>query len=447
MKRSITAHALMVDEVDGARIFRMRWVMIGMAFLATVLNYVHRLSFSYLSASGSLRHMVTDEAFGYIATAFFVAYMISNALSGFVIDRLGTRIGYSLYMACWTTAALLHALAVSPFQFGVFRFLLGVGEAGNWPAAIKLTNEWFSPEERSTATGIFNSGGAMGAIIAPPLIAWLGTSYGWQATFVFIGLLGYAWLAVFWFLYYTPGKAGERLTGRVIETGRIIPPGRLLRTRFVGWLFVSKFFMDPIWYFITFWIGRYLVDVHGWGLVKIGSFSLIPFIAADLGNILGGLFTQHMIRSGKAISRARKITATISGLMLAVSLLSGPLLIHSGASALGVLAIAGFGHAAYNSNTMAFPADVVPPYATASVWGIVSVGAGLGGALFQSLSGVAVHRISQHYGYASAYNTVFVGYGIIALVGLAIVLFLMGPLAPDKVLYDYTAGLEPVVNS
>lgn len=157
----------MVDQVDGARIFRMRWVMIGMAFLATVLNYVHRLSFSYLSASGTLRHMITDEAFGYIATAFFVAYMISNALSGFVIDRLGTRIGYSLYMACWTTAAMLHALAVSPFQFGVFRFLLGIGEAGNWPAAIKLTNEWFSPEERSTATGIFNSGGAIGAIIAP----------------------------------------------------------------------------------------------------------------------------------------------------------------------------------------------------------------------------------------------------------------------------------------
>ena len=443
MKKNFSVNPLLINPTDSGKLPRMRWVMITMAFLATVLNYVHRLSFSYLSVSGSLRHMITDEAFGYIATAFFIAYMISNAVSGFVIDRLGTRIGYSLYMACWTTAALLHALAASPFQFGLFRFLLGIGEAGNWPAAIKLTDEWFSPEERSTATGIFNSGAAIGAIVAPPLIAWVGISYGWQACFILIGLLGYAWLAVFWFIYYTPEKSIRK------STGRVIPPGRLLKTRFVSWLFVSKFFMDPIWYFITFWIGRYLVDVHGWGLAKIGRFSLIPFVTADFGNILGGLFTQRMIRSGIAIPKARKITAAASGLLVAFPLLSGPLLIHSGAMALGMLALAGFGHAAYTSNTMAFPADVVPANATASVWGLVSVGAGLGGAFFQSVSGITVHRISQHAGYASAYNTVFVGYGVIALIGLAIVLFLMGPLVPDKKLHDYTTlapGKMTIVN-
>src|SRR3990170_929098 len=163
---------------DQVKPLRMRWLMIGFAFTATVLNYVHRLSFNYLSASGDLRKIIPDDAFGYIGTAFFVAYMLSNAFSGLLIDRLGTRIGYSLCMAFWTTAGLFHAFAITPLQFGICRFLLGIGEAGNWPAALKLTGEWFTPEERSTATGIFNSGAAVGAIVAPPLVIWLGRTYG-----------------------------------------------------------------------------------------------------------------------------------------------------------------------------------------------------------------------------------------------------------------------------
>ncbi len=132
--------------------------------------------------------------------------MVSNLFSGFAIDKLGLRLGYSLCMAFWTTATILQALATLPFHFGLFRALLGVGEAGNWPAGIKLTSEWFPPEERSTATGIFNSGAAIGAMVAPPLIAWLGTSYGWRATFIIIGLFGYLWVALFWFKYYTPER-------------------------------------------------------------------------------------------------------------------------------------------------------------------------------------------------------------------------------------------------
>ena len=225
---------------------RMRWVMIIMAFLATVLNYLHRLSFNYLTAEGPLRELIPDDAFGYIATSFFIAYLISNAVSGFIIDKLGTRIGYSVCMAFWTTAGLLHAVARTPLQFGFFRALLGIGEAGNWPAAIKLTGEWFPPEERSTASGIFNSGAAIGAVVAPPLIAWLGTSYGWQATFIVIGVLGYSWLAVFWFLYYTPERSVKE------SKARIVPPLKLLKNKFVANLTLSKVFMDPIWYFITF---------------------------------------------------------------------------------------------------------------------------------------------------------------------------------------------------
>ena len=162
------------------RASKIRWAMLSFALVATILNYVDRLAFNYLSAEGDLRQLIPDDTFGYIGTAFFVGYMISNLVSGFAIDKLGLRLGYSLCMAFWTTATILQSLATLPFHFGIFRALLGVGEAGNWPAAIKLTSEWFPPEERSTATGIFNSGAAIGAMIAPPLIAWLGTTYGWR---------------------------------------------------------------------------------------------------------------------------------------------------------------------------------------------------------------------------------------------------------------------------
>jgi ACS family hexuronate transporter-like MFS transporter len=410
---------------------KMRWVMISMAFLATVLNYLHRLSFNYLAAEGTLRHLIPDDAFGYIATCFFIAYLISNATSGFVIDKLGTRVGYSLYMAFWTTAGVLHAVARTPLHFGFFRALLGIGEAGNWPAAIKMTGEWFPPEERSTASGIFNSGAAIGAVVAPPLIAWLGTTYGWQTTFLVIGVLGYLWLALFWFTYYTPEKS-------VVESkARIIPPFKLLKNRFVAALALSKVFMDPVWYFITFWIGRYLADVYGWNLAKIGWFAMFPFIVADFGNILGGLFTQWIIKRGVPIPKARKISVSIFGLMMGLSLLLGPFVIHGPVAAIIILAFAGFGYTAYTANTMAFPADVVPQSATASVWGLSSIGAGLGGLIFQSLSGLTIKHLSVQFNYAVAYSVVFVGYGFMSLIGLGIVLFLTGPLVRNKELQDY----------
>jgi ACS family hexuronate transporter-like MFS transporter len=416
---------------------RLRWAMVAFAFAATVLNYVHRLSFTYLAAHPDLRPLFSDTAFGLLGTAFFAAYTLSNGLCGFAIDRLGTRVGYSLSMAVWTTAAMLHALARTPVQFGALRFLLGVGEAGNWPAAVKLTAEWFPPRERSTASGIFNSGSALGSVIAPPLIAWLGMRYGWRAAFVAVGALGYLWLAAFWLVYYTPAPAGA-------ET-RIppVPARRLLTHRFVVWFTASKFFMDSIWYFITFWIGRYLADVYGWDLARIGLFAMFPFVVADAGNVLGGLFTQWLIRRGMPIPRARKLAVAIFALTMAAALLSGPIVIGGPASALVVLSIAGFGWAAYTANTLAFPADVVPQRAAATVWGLASVGAGLGGAFFQHASGLAVARLRGMLGVAAAYQAVFVGYGIVALVGLAIVLFPMGPLTRDETLAGPCPGASP----
>lgn len=410
----------------------MRWVMITMAFLATLLNYVHRLSFTYLSADGELRKMIPDSAFGDIAAAFFIAYMISNAFSGYVIDKLGTRVGYSLCMAFWTTAGLLHAFVVTPFQFGVARFFLGIGEAGNWPAALKLTSEWFPPHERSTASGIFNSGSALGVIIVPPLVAYLGTNYGWQATFIILAVFGYLWLAVFWFLYYTPNKPEK--DAKV----KIIPPLRLFKTRFVSMFALSKFFLDPVWYFVTFWIGRYLVDVHHLSLVQIGFYAILPFIIADLGNIVGGYFTQFIIKKGMPIHKARKLSICLSAAIMAGPLLLAPFIIHSPISALIVFGITGFGYTSYTANSLATPADIVPASATATVWGLGCIGTGLGGALFNFLSGRSLSLVTTTtHDYTAGYNTLFLGYGILALIGLLVVWFLMGSFVKNEALHAY----------
>jgi len=420
-----------LTDPTAEKLSRMRWVMVGFAFLATVLNYVHRLSFNYLSADGPLRKLIPDDAFGYLGTAFFIAYMISNAVSGFVIDRLGTRIGYSLCMAFWTTAGLVHAFAITPLQFGICRFFLGLGEAGNWPAAIRLTAEWFPPHERSTASGIFNSGAALGAIIVPPLVAFLSLNYGWQSTFIILAVFGYLWVAAFWFFYYTPGSSVKK------AKARIIPPMKLLKTRFVLTFTLSKIFLDPVWYFVTFWIGRYLADVYHWNMKQIGWFAIIPFVMADVGNIIGGYFTQFIIKKGVPIHKARKIAVALAGGIMGLPLLLAPFIVTTPMSALIIFGISGFGFTAYNANSLAFPADVVPKTSAASVWGIACVGAGLGGAVFQSLSGLTVSKISSSAGYTAAYNYVFVGYGLIAFIGVFVILFLMGPLHKNEELHAY----------
>ena len=407
--------------------------MISFAFMATVINYLHRLSFNYLAAEGYLKDIIPDDYFGYIGTAFFLAYMVSNGFSGFAIDKLGTRLGYSLCMAFWTTAAILHCVARTPLQFGFVRFLLGIGEAGNWPAAIKLTGEWFPPEERSTASGIFNSGAAAGAIFAPPIIAYFGTTFGWQSTFLVIGALGYLWLAAFWFTYYTPDRVKKE------SQARIIPPMKLVKTRFVRWFVVLNFLIDPIWYFITFWIARYLAEVHNWNLAKIGLFAILPFVIADLGNILGGYFTQFIIKRGVNVPKARKMATAIFCSLIALSFLLSPFLIKGPGTALAVIAIAGFGYAAYSANSLAFTPDVMPKSATASVSGIANVGSGLGGAFFQAITGFTVKNLSSHFSYSMAYGCVFIGYGLMALIALYIVLFRIGPLVPNKELHDFVA--------
>jgi len=389
--------------------------MIGLAFLATVINYLDRQTLSVVAPELKKQFAMTDETYGLILSAFMLAYTVMNGVSGPMVDRIGTRLGYAVCMAWWSTAGVLHALATGPFTLGIFRFLLGMGEAGNWPAAVKVVAEWFPPKERALASGIFNSGSAIGALLAPPLVAWLVIHFGWPKAFLIVGLSGYLWLVVWWLVYRTPEEILREVRARPA------PPWKLLRTRFLSFFTLSKVFMDPVWYFYIFWIPKYLSTVHNFTLAEIGKTAWIPFLTADIGNLAGGALTQLFIRWGIAIPLARKMSVTVFALVMvsAIPAVFAP----SAAWAIAFISVATFGYTGYLANTLAFPADVFPKNSVGSVMGLASVGSGFGGMLFSWLSG----RLIDQYGY----TPVFIGYGIMPLIALGIVLFLMGPLKPD----------------
>lgn len=395
---------------------RWRWVMIGFAFFATTINYLDRQVLSVVAASPDFKSAVplTAEGYGYVTSSFMLAYTIMNGLSGPFIDSVGTRVGYACCMLWWSLAGILHAFARGALSLGCFRFLLGAGEAGNWPAGAKLVAEWFPPRERALASGIFNSGASIGAVISTPIIAWLVLRHGWQSAFIAMGMLGLVWLACWWLVGRTPPDLEAEARPRV-------PAGTLLATRFVLFFTISKVFMDPVWYFFIFWFPKYLAEVHHFSLKEIGWKGWIPYFTAALGNVAGGLLTAGLIRLGLATPVARKASTTLFALLMISTIPAS--LTASAPLAIALISLTTFGYTGYTANTLAFPADVFPRQAVASVWGLASMGAGFGGMVFMALSGTLVGRFG--------YTPVFIGYGILPLAALACILFLIGPLRTD----------------
>jgi ACS family hexuronate transporter-like MFS transporter len=390
--------------------------LVGFAFFATVINYLDRQVLSVVAASPDFKAAVplTEETYGYAAAAFMLAYAIMNGLSGPFIDAVGTRIGYACCMLWWSLAGMLHVFARGPLSLGCFRFLLGAGEAGNWPAAVKMVSEWFPANERALASGIFNGGASIGAVVSTPVIAWLVLKQGWQSAFIVMGALGLLWL-VGWRLVYPSSRC---LQSKDLPR---VPVRQLLASRFVLWFTLSKVFMDPVWYFFVFWFPKYLAEVHHFSLKEIGWQGWIPYFTAALGNLAGGLVTSMFLRCGIAAPAARKASTALFALAMLSTIPAS--LTSSAPLAIALISLTTFGYTGYTANTLAFPADVFPKQAVASVWGLASMGSGLGGMLLMALSG----RVIGQWGYAPA----FIGYGILPLLALVCVLFLIGPLRAD----------------
>jgi MFS transporter, ACS family, hexuronate transporter len=384
---------------------RQRWVMIGLVFLATVINYLDRQTLSVVAPVLTEQFHMSNVAYSRVVFAFMLAYTVMNGVSGPMVDRLGTKLGYALCIAWWSIAAMLHSLAWNALSLGLFRFLLGMGEAGNWPAGVKVVSEWFRPKERALASGIFNSGSSIGAVVAPPLVVWIILKAGWRSAFLMVGAVGMMWLLVWMLVYYTPDEARAETTRPPVSTWK------LLRTRWVLTFALSKVFSDPAWYFYVFWFPQYLRSARGFDIASIGRFAWIPFLTADAGNLIGGACAAALMSRGVSLAWTRRISITLFALLMTAAI---PAVLASNTFvSIALISTATFGYTGALANMLAMPADRFPKNAVGSVWGIASMGAGFGGMVFSLATGWVV----DHYSYVP----VFFGFGILPLIGAAII--------------------------
>ena len=375
-------------EPEGARPTPMRWTICAMLFVATSINYMDRQVIALLKPT--LEHSIglTELNYGYIVDAFQIAYAAGLLGVGRLIDKLGTRLGYMLVMAVWSVSAMGHALATSAMEFGVARFCLGWGESGNFPAAIKTVAEWFPQEERSLATGIFNSGANIGAILAPAIVPWVTLRYGWHAAFLGTGLLGGPWI-LWWFLHYQTPEAtspiGDGTPRPTLDSGTAISWRRLLSFRQTWGFSFAKFLTDPIWWFYLYWLPSYFSSKFNLSLSHLGLPLIIIYNVSAIGSIGGGWLPGPFRRLGLSPSYARLAAMLFCGMVVV------PIYTAAGLktewAAIALLSLAAGAHQGFSANLFTTASDMFPRGAVGTVVGIGGMAGALGGAVFAFLAG------------------------------------------------------------
>lgn len=371
-----------------------------MLLAATTINYVDR------QVLGVLAPLLQDEIgwneveYSYIVMAFQAAYAIGLLCAGTVIDRFGTRIGYAIAISVWSIAAMSHAFATGVIGFIAARFALGLGEAGNFPAAIKTVAEWFPQRERALATGIFNSGSNVGAIVAPALVPVIAVTLGWQAAFLFTSVLSAAWL-VTWLLWYrTPDRqpklspAERAYIGDEPVAAEKLPWLGLLRHR-QAWAFVAaKFLTDPVWWFFLFWLPKFLNAEYGLTLLGLGLPLIAIYLLADVGSIAGGWIAGRFIKRGWSVNRARKSAMFICALCVV------PVIFAAKADnlwlAVALIGLATAGHQGWSANVFTLTSDLFPRRAVGSVVGIGGFAGAVGGMLVASATGLLLQATGSY---------------------------------------------------
>ncbi len=417
----------------------LRWVMIGLVFLATIINYIDRQTLAVLKKTICDDLGLSDVQYGTILACFLIAYAISQTLSGKLYDSIGTRRGFAASIVVWSLAAMAHAAARGVASFSAFRVLLGLGEAGNWPGAAKVAGEWFPVRERALAMGIFNTGAAVGGALSPPLIAWLALTWGWRSTFVITGLLGFLWLAL-WLVAYrlpeehpwlTPEEHQSIVEGQRDPAGTSAAGGTepalglldLLGYRQTWAVIVARLLTDPIWWLYVGWLPAYFQEARGMNLRTVGATAWLPYLAGGVGALGGGYLSGFMIRRGFTVDRARK-TAMLLGAGLTPA---GALAVSasSPAAALLWMAVVLFGFQVWINNVQTLPSDFFPKRAIASVAGLSGTAAGLSSAAYVFGTGYLVDYFKAH-GLANPYTPVFVLAGILGPLGLIATFSLAG---------------------
>ncbi len=400
---------------------RVRWTICAMLFAATSINYIDRQTIAILKPT--LEHSIglTEVNYGYIVDAFQIAYAIGLLSTGKLIDKLGTRIGYMLVMAVWSLSAMGHALARTALQFGVARFFLGLGESGNFPAAIKTVAEWFPQSERSLATGIFNSGANVGAILAPLIVPWVTLRYGWQVAFLTTGIFSALWIA-WWLRSFRTPKEHPSVTSEELQhiyseaatqKGPTIPWRKLLGFRQTWGFSIAKFLTDPIWYFYLFWLPSYFSAKFHLNLSHLGLPLVVIYNFSAIGSIGGGWLPSLFRRLGLTPSRARL------GAMLLCATLVVPIVtagrVQSLWAAIALISLAAGAHQGWSANLFTTSSDMFPANAVGSVVGIGGMAGSVGSALFAYYAG---HLLQATHNYASLFAIASSAY-LVALILLA----------------------------
>jgi ACS family hexuronate transporter-like MFS transporter len=380
---------------------RYRWRICALLFAATTLNYVDRQVFGLLAPDLSRIFGWNDIQYAYIVDAFQLAYAIGLVGAGAIIDRLGTRLGYALALCVWSLAAMSHALARSVVGFAVARFALGLGEAGNFPAAIKTVAEWFPRRERALATGIFNAGSNVGAILAPLIVPLAVVTWGWRSAFLVTGVLSVTWLVIWLTSYRTPARhAGVSpaelayIRSEPAEAAAPLPWSQLLRHRETWAFAAAKFLTDPVWWFLLFWLPKFLNSEYGLTLTKLGPPLIVIYLMADVGSIAGGWFAGRLIRAGYPLNRARKSA------MLACALAVVPIALAASGHGLwptvALIGLAAAGHQGWSANLFTLTSDMFPSQTVGSVVGLGGLAGAVGGFLISTCTGLLLRATGSY---------------------------------------------------
>ncbi|MFN2439316.1 MAG: MFS transporter, partial [Chitinophagaceae bacterium] len=315
----------------------LRWWIIGLIGLATIINYIDRsainIMWPYIYKEFDIADADSKNALAYITTFFMVAYAIGQTVTGKMMDAIGTRLGMTLCIIVWSISISLHALARSLASFSIFRAMLGVSEAGNWPGATKSNAEWFPAKERAIAQGIFGAGASLGSVVALPVIAYSFQMTGWQMTFLYIGFLGIIWI-IPWLIINknTPDKhpwitkeeqqhiLNTNPEKSNVNTVKVYSWKALLKFKNTWGIITSRFFIDPVWWMFVTWLPTFLKEQFAFDIKQVGAFGWVPYLFAAIGGLAGGFYSSALIKNGKEASKARKNAITIGSIIMLVSL-------------------------------------------------------------------------------------------------------------------------------
>ncbi len=409
-----------------------RWIIVGLLFAATTINYLDRQIIGLLKPVLEKEFDWTETDFARIVMAFTAAYAIGLLVSGGIIDRIGTKIGYTVTVIVWSAAGMLHALARSAFGFGIARVGLGLGEAGNFPAAVKTVSEWFPVKERALATGIFNAGTSIGVVTALLIVPLILTYSGWQEVFWITGGLGFVWLIFWWFLYEIPSRQ-KRLSAEeyaYITSGQEVSsaaPGSSGSIRWQKlfafphtWAFITgKALIDPIYWFFLFWLPSYFSSTFSLDLKKPSLQLMVIYAATTVGSIGGGYFSSWLIKKGWTTLNARK-TALLIFAFLEVSIILAQFA-TSAWVAVALISLAVAVHQAWATNVFTLASDMFPTEAVSSVVGIGGMAGAIGGILFPILIGSLLDTYKAAGNLVGGYNLLFTICGFTYLFALSII--------------------------